>query len=157
MHAALMRRGAHCVVCYAMGGCTRQPHYAARCVCGTVAIAAVVRDTPVQTRCSPAPQAVPQAPQWFGSLSVLTQTPLHSVKPTSQLDSQLPATQATEPLSGVAQALPHAPQWAKSVFSATQLSPHASNPLLQACPQVPAVQIAALLAGPAQAVPHSPQ
>jgi hypothetical protein len=54
---------------------------------------------------------LPQAPQLVLSLAVLTQSPLHSVSPETQLVEQVPAEQAWP----VGQRFPQVPQLALSV------------------------------------------
>jgi hypothetical protein len=70
----------------------------------------------------PVAQAVPQAPQFAGSIRVSRHVAPHSVWPLKQ--EQLPAMHS-EPAG---QALSQAPQCRSSVFGSTQLCPHSVTP-----------------------------
>jgi hypothetical protein len=77
---------------------------------------------------------VPQPPQWFGSVCVLTQTPLHKVSPVGHTHVPL---QIVPPVH----ALPHAPQLLVVVKS-TQAAPHTPNPVGHT--QLPELHVAPL-------------
>jgi hypothetical protein len=62
----------------------------------------------------------PQAPQFFGSVAVGTQAPLHSAVPVGQAPTQAPAAQT----SPAPQALAQAPQFRTSVRVSRQTPPH---------------------------------
>lgn len=77
-------------------------------------------------------QVVPQAPQLFGSLSVLTQAPSHLAKPCMQVLSHAPARQMAMPFAGASHTLSHAPQFCGSVMVSMQLDVQGENPGSQA-------------------------
>lgn len=80
-----------------------------------------------------AEHAVPQAPQWFGSLRSETQTPLHEVWPAGHVHT--PPTQEVPP----EHALPQPPQLAESLESETQAPLQAVRPAPHDPPQFPAL------------------
>ena len=57
-----------------------------------------------------ASQAVPQALQFWASVSKLTQAEPHDVKPAAHAMPHLPASHTALPLAGVGHAMPHSPQ-----------------------------------------------
>jgi hypothetical protein len=68
----------------------------------------------------PLGQGVPHAPQFDGSLTVLTQAPLQLVVPPTHCSPQCPAEQTLPPV----QAVPHIPQLAGSVAGVTHALTH---------------------------------
>jgi hypothetical protein len=73
---------------------------------------------------SPAPQALPQAPQLFSSLFRSTQPPLQEVNPGWQTTPQSPPTQIGVAPGPEGQLLSHAPQCAGFELVSTQLPLH---------------------------------
>jgi hypothetical protein len=64
--------------------------------------------------------AMPQPPQWFGSLDVSTQPPPHLSKSGSQSKSQTPAVHRRVPFAGATQALSQLPQCDNEELKSTQ-------------------------------------
>jgi hypothetical protein len=62
------------------------------------------------------PQTLPQAPQWFGSISVEVHEPMQFVCPARHDGTQRPMSHT----SPDAHALSHAPQWARSLCKLVQ-------------------------------------
>jgi hypothetical protein len=102
---------------------------------------------PAQT--CPAGQTLPQVPQLFGSLAVVTQAPPQEVWPEAQVLLQRPPVQ-TWPS---AQTMPHRPQWPGSLarFAHWGGEPHETLPTGQ--PQV----LLAQTIPPVQRIPQPPQ
>jgi hypothetical protein len=94
---------------------------------------------------APVAHFVPQTLQLFGSVCVLTQTPLQLVCPDGQ--THIPETQLVPPVHFVPQAL----QLFESVCRLTQALPHTPNPVGHA--QTPELQVPP----EGQTVPHAPQ
>ena len=98
-------------------------------------------------------QALPQAPQWAGSMEVLAQNDrppaVHSTRGEAQVAEHAPREHA-EPAG---QTAPHAPQWALSVWRLTHAVEHWVSPAPQETAHTPAAQA---VPG-AQAVPQAPQ
>jgi hypothetical protein len=81
-------------------------------------------------------QTWPQAPQFLGSVCVLTQLPLHRVWPPLQL--QTPLTHAAP----FGHTLPHFPQLAALVWVSTHAPAQLVSPLAQQTPEhVPLIQL----------------
>jgi hypothetical protein len=101
---------------------------------------------------------MPQLPQLFVSLVVLTQAPEHAVGVLPEHpDTHVPPEHAGVPASAL-QACAHDPQLFLSVCSSTQTPVHWEYPVLQAKPQLPPEQVA--VAFPTEVVhrlPHPPQ
>lgn len=93
----------------------------------------------------PAPQTVPQAPQFCALVVVSTHASPQKLLPAGQV--QAPCAQVRPPLH----ALPHVPQLLLSVATLTQLDPQAVCPGMQL--QTPAVHTLPA----SQLVPHAPQ
>jgi hypothetical protein len=63
------------------------------------------------THASPDEHAFPQAPQFCGSVSVITHAPEHAVHPARQTGEQLPPEQDRTAFVIAGQTLPQAPQF----------------------------------------------
>lgn len=87
--------------------------------------------------------ALSQLPQLLTSACVLTQSPLHSVVPLGQLETQAPFEQT----SPEAQAVPQAPQLLPLVCRFTQTPPHRSRPPVHVFVQTPFSQLAVAFGG----------
>jgi hypothetical protein len=103
------------------------------------------------------PQVVPQAPQLLGSLSVLTQAPLHLAKPCMQVLSHAPARQMGMPFAGASHTMPHAPQFCASVMVSMQLDRHGEKPGSHATLHLAEVHTPLPWSGEGQAMMHVPQ
>lgn len=96
---------------------------------------------------APAPQALPHAPQLFGSSAIRVQVPLQLVRNGAHIAVQLPIWHA----SLAPQPLPHPPQFFGSVWVLAQLP-------LQTCSPRPGHWHAPLLQRPLpQSMPQPPQ
>jgi hypothetical protein len=73
----------------------------------------------------PLGQAVPQAPQFSGSLEGSTQAPLQRLSPASQVRAQLLATQVNVPPPASTHFCPQPPQLSTSLVVSTQRAPQA--------------------------------
>jgi hypothetical protein len=107
----------------------------------------VVQAPPMQIR--PAPQLLPQSPQWASSVWVSTQTPAQFESPAWQLSAQAPLEQRCPAL----QELEQNPQLSSSVWVFTQTPLQFVSPAWQETPQLPVLQICPAL----QVLPHPPQ
>ncbi len=88
-------------------------------------------------------QAAPQAPQFDGSLPMLSSQPLaglrsQSAKPALQVKPQVPAAQLAVALARGGQTVPHAPQLFGSVLRLVQLPEQLVSPDAQVTTQAPA-------------------
>ena len=96
---------------------------------------------------STAAHALPQAPQFAGSIPSLTQRLPQSAWALGHMVVQAPETHA----SPVAHALPHPPQLAGSVWVVEHTEPHSFCPVGQLEPHMSLAQM------PAHVTPHPPQ
>jgi hypothetical protein len=103
------------------------------------------------------PQELPQFPQFFGSVWVLTQAPLQTFPFPGQLSLQFPPEHATDPPSGFLQVFPQVPQLLRSEARTTHTAPHWSYPGLQAKEQEEPPQEGLALGGASQTLPQSLQ
>jgi hypothetical protein len=87
----------------------------------------------------PAVQAVPQPPQWVGSVCVSTQRPEQSVS--LPLQPHVPVLQ----VSPTAQVFPQPPQFSGSVFVSTHCAPQLVVPARQLAAQMPLEQTSPVL------------
>jgi hypothetical protein len=89
----------------------------------------------------PAPHAVPQAPQLFGSLWRFAQVSAHLMKPDLHTNPQLPASQVALAFAGSGHSLLQAPQLAGSCLVSTHALSHLSRPSPQSKSQAPPVHL----------------
>jgi len=109
---------------------------------------------PLETQFWPPGHALPQPPQFWGSVAVLVQLPEQSCSPERQTALQALLTQ----LSPAGQAFPHPPQLAASfdvsVHSAPASEPQSVSPARQVVEQWP---VPSQTCPEGQALPHAPQ
>jgi hypothetical protein len=98
-------------------------------------------------------QGWPQPPQFFGSVLVSTQTPLHSIYGRLQAKSHMPMLHKGVAFGGGMQTLPQVPQLSLLVILSTQEPLQLSVPVGQPVPQVPPAHTSP----PVQALLQSPQ
>jgi hypothetical protein len=105
----------------------------------------------------PAPQELPQLPQFLSSVWVFTQAPLHLVYGVLQSKLHVPPEQTGKPFVGAgSQLAPHPPQFGSCIGS-TQKLPHLISGELQVKPQALPEQNAWPPGGAWHFVPQAPQ